>query len=130
MCFPQHILISVKIEEREIVLIKTLSIIVFIQLLALLLHQLRLSGIYATTSAVVFWQRRKERGLTRCGLFFRCGGSETTESLSHLLERGVSNPTLSMLSLYPLQPSASFVPDVKENKIQIHFLHRIIRILM
>lgn len=112
------------------VLIETLSIIVFIQLLALLLHQLRLSGIYVTTSAVVFWQRRKERWLTRCAPFFRCGGSETTESLSHLLERGVSNPTLSMLSLYPLQASASFVPYVKENKIQIHFLHRIIQFLM
>lgn len=127
--FPAHST-SVNIEEREMVLIEALAIIVIIQLLALPLHQLRLSGIYAATSAVVFWQRRKERGLTRCGLFFRCGESKTTESLSHLLERVFSNPSLSILSLYPLQSSASFVPYVKENKIRIPFLHRIIHFLM
>lgn len=54
---------------RDTHLIEDLAIIDLIRLLALQLHQLRLSGIYSTTSAVVFWQMRKGRGLTRCGLF-------------------------------------------------------------
>lgn len=65
---PVH-LTMVNIDERKMGLIEDLAIIVLIWLLALQLHQLRLSGIYAATSAAVFWQRRKGRGLTRCGLF-------------------------------------------------------------
>lgn len=55
--------------KRDTVLNEDLAIILFIRLLALQLHQQRLSGIYSATSVVVFWQRRKGRGLTRCGLF-------------------------------------------------------------